>query len=141
MDTGQRSNDGEHIGNVTVSWGGERGEVVTVVEWWTRRGCLGGVAMDKEDGVVMVAVVTFLVAEACLIAGALKNAYHTKYRGVIYAQTISCETLREGVFVIGSVFVIANMVINVYYYIYYTKATTTTSHKGNHRVSSIIGMT
>ncbi|RDX87679.1 hypothetical protein CR513_30814 [Mucuna pruriens] len=84
--------------------------------------------------------VTFLVAEACLIAGATKNAYHTKYRGVIYAQNFSCEALRKGVFVAGAVFVVATMILNVYYYMYFTKATTTpVSHKAN-RVSSTVGM-
>ncbi|KAK4410315.1 hypothetical protein Sango_0104500 [Sesamum angolense] len=40
---------------------------------------------------------TFLVAEACLIAGAKKNAYHTKYRNMIYADNFSCESLRKGI--------------------------------------------
>lgn len=85
--------------------------------------------------------VTFLIAEACLIAGATKNAYHTKYRGMIYAQNFSCETLRKGVFVSGAVFVVATMVLNVYYYMYFTKATTTpASHKAN-RATSTVGMT
>ncbi|CAA6661293.1 unnamed protein product [Spirodela intermedia] len=38
---------------------------------------------------------TFLIAEACLVAGA-KNAYHTKYRGMVYAQSWTCESLRKG---------------------------------------------
>ncbi|XP_027362056.1 uncharacterized protein LOC113869783 [Abrus precatorius] len=85
--------------------------------------------------------VTFLVAESCLIAGATKNAYHTKYRGMIYAQNFSCEALRKGVFVAGAVFVVATMILNVYYYMYFTKATTKpVSHKAN-RVSSTVGMT
>ncbi|KAK6252658.1 hypothetical protein QUC31_014378 [Theobroma cacao] len=84
---------------------------------------------------------TFLVAEACLIAGATRNAYHTKYRGMIYAQNFSCETLRKGVFVAGAVFVVATMILNVYYYMYVTKATTAApAHKAN-RASSTIGMT
>ena len=84
--------------------------------------------------------VTFLVAESCLIAGATKNAYHTKYRGMIYAQNFSCEALRKGVFVAGAVFVVVTMILNVYYYMYFTKATTTpVSHKAN-RVSSTVGM-
>ncbi|WVZ11739.1 hypothetical protein V8G54_016269 [Vigna mungo] len=84
--------------------------------------------------------ITFLVAEACLIAGATKNAYHTKYRGMIYAQNFSCEALRKGVFVAGAVFIVATMILNVYYYMYFTKATTTpVSHKAN-RVSSTVGM-
>ncbi|KAJ7943161.1 Fiber protein Fb34 [Quillaja saponaria] len=85
--------------------------------------------------------VTFLVAESCLIAGATKNAYHTKYRGVIYAQNFSCETLRKGVFIAGAVFVVATMILNIYYYMYLTKATSTpTTHKAN-RSSSTVGMT
>ncbi|XP_028768253.1 uncharacterized protein LOC114737874 [Neltuma alba] len=88
----------------------------------------------------MLSWVTFLVAEACLIAGASKNAYHTKYRGMIYAQNFSCESLRKGVFVAGAVFVVATMILNVYYYMYFNKATTTpSSHKAN-RVSSTVGM-
>lgn len=85
---------------------------------------------------------TFLVAEACLLAGATKNAYHTKYRHMIYAQNFSCESLRKGVFIAGAVFVIVNMVLNVYYYIYFAKATSsqTDSMKAN-RSSSTVGMT
>lgn len=84
---------------------------------------------------------TFLVAEACLIAGATKNAYHTKYRGMIYAQNFSCEALRKGVFISGAVFVVATMILNVYYYMYFTKATAAqATHKAN-RSSSTVGMT
>ncbi|KAM4082870.1 uncharacterized protein LOC142607309 [Castanea sativa] len=84
--------------------------------------------------------VTFLVAEACLIAGATRNAYHTKYRSMIYAQNFSCETLRKGVFIAGAVFVVATMILNVYYYMYFTKATTQVARKTN-RASSAVGMT
>ncbi|GAV68960.1 DUF1218 domain-containing protein [Cephalotus follicularis] len=84
--------------------------------------------------------VTFLVAEACIIAGATKNAYHTKYRGVIYADNFSCETLRKGVFIAGAVFVVATMILNIYYYMYFTKATAAqSSHKSN-RASATVGM-
>ena len=83
---------------------------------------------------------TFLVAEACLIAGATRNAYHTKYRSMIYAQRFSCETLRKGVFIAGAVFVVATMILNVYYYMYFTKATTQVARKTN-RASSTVGMT
>lgn len=84
---------------------------------------------------------TFLVAEACLIAGATKNAYHTKYRSMVYAQNLSCETLRKGVFIAAAVFVVATMILNMYYYMYFTKATTTkVAHKAN-RASSTVGMT
>uniref|UniRef100_A0A5B6Z7J0 Sodium/hydrogen exchanger 7 n=1 Tax=Davidia involucrata TaxID=16924 RepID=A0A5B6Z7J0_DAVIN len=83
---------------------------------------------------------TFLVAEACLVAGAKKNAYHTKYRGMIYAQNLSCESLRKGVFIAGAVFVVATMILNVYYYMYFTKTTTQAARKTN-RASSTVGMT
>ncbi|GAB2214628.1 hypothetical protein Drorol1_Dr00018985 [Drosera rotundifolia] len=85
---------------------------------------------------------TFLIAEACLIAGATKNAYHTKYRSMIHAQNFSCESLRKGIFITGAVFVVATMVLNVYYYMHFAKATASTqaSKKANH-VSSVIGMT
>ncbi|XP_010265139.1 PREDICTED: uncharacterized protein LOC104602958 [Nelumbo nucifera] len=83
---------------------------------------------------------TFLIAEACLIAGAAKNAYHTKYRGMIYAQNLSCETLRKGVFIAGAVFVVASMILNVYYYMNFTKATAQAARKTN-RPNSTVGMT
>ncbi|KAF2311088.1 hypothetical protein GH714_019429 [Hevea brasiliensis] len=78
--------------------------------------------------------------EACLIAGAVKNAYHTKYRGMIYAQNFSCETLRKGVFVAGAVFVVATMVLNVYYYMYFSKATAPQAAQKANRTSSNVGM-
>ncbi|KAF3431868.1 hypothetical protein FNV43_RR26604 [Rhamnella rubrinervis] len=84
---------------------------------------------------------TFLVAEACLIAGATKNAYHTKYRGMIYAQNFSCESLRKGVFIAGAVFVVATMILNVYYYMYFTKATTSQATQKTNRASPTVGMT
>ncbi|CAN1181277.1 hypothetical protein LINPERPRIM_LOCUS6160 [Linum perenne] len=83
---------------------------------------------------------TFLVAEACLIAGATKNAYHTKYRGMILAQNFSCETLRKGVFIAGAVFVVATMILNVYYYMYFSKATSGHASNKANRSSSTVGM-
>ncbi|KAJ8445331.1 hypothetical protein Cgig2_010689 [Carnegiea gigantea] len=85
---------------------------------------------------------TFLVAEACLLAGATKNAYHTKYRHMIYAQNFSCETLRKGVFIAGAIFVVFNMVLSIYYYMHFAKATSsqTAAHKAN-RTTATVGMT
>ena len=83
---------------------------------------------------------TFLVAEACLIAGAKKNAYHTRYRGMIYAQNFTCETLRKGVFIAGAVFVVATMILNVDYYMYFSKATSSKAAHKTNRTSSV-GMT
>ncbi|KAL3501717.1 hypothetical protein ACH5RR_036166 [Cinchona calisaya] len=83
---------------------------------------------------------TFLVAEACIVAGAKKNAYHTKYRDMIYARNFSCESLRKGVFIAGAVFVVATMILNEYYYMHFTKATNQPAHKPKH-ASSNVGMT
>ncbi|GMH31229.1 hypothetical protein Nepgr_033072 [Nepenthes gracilis] len=84
---------------------------------------------------------TFLVAGACLIAGATKNAYHTRYRDMIYAQNFSCEALRKGVFVAGAIFVVATMILNVYYYMYFAKATSLQAGQKANRASSTVGMT
>ncbi|KAK1302325.1 hypothetical protein QJS10_CPB12g00349 [Acorus calamus] len=82
---------------------------------------------------------SFLIAEACIIGGAAKNAYHTKYRGALYAQNWSCESLRKGVFIAGAVFVVFTMVLNVYYYMYFNKASSQASRKNN-RANSTVGM-
>lgn len=84
---------------------------------------------------------TFLVAEACLLAGATKNAYHTKYRSMIYAENFTCETLRKGVFIAGAVFVVATMILNVYFYMYFTKATEAQAARKTNHANSNIGMT
>ncbi|PIA39737.1 hypothetical protein AQUCO_02600294v1 [Aquilegia coerulea] len=83
---------------------------------------------------------TFLIAEACLIGGAAKNAYHTKYRSAVFAQNFSCESLRKGVFIAAAVFIVVTMILNVYYYMYFTKATSQSARKTN-RSSSTVGMT
>ncbi|XP_020521620.1 uncharacterized protein LOC18432106 isoform X2 [Amborella trichopoda] len=84
--------------------------------------------------------VTFLIAEACLIAGATKNAYHTKYRGYILAQNVSCESLRKGVFAAGAAFVVFTMILNVFFYINFVKATSQAARKTT-RAQSSVGMT
>ncbi|KAK9750400.1 hypothetical protein RND81_02G193900 [Saponaria officinalis] len=80
--------------------------------------------------------VTFLVAEACLIAGATKNAYHTRY---LHGQHFSCENLRKGVFIAGAIFVLINMTLNIYYYMYFSKATSSQSEapKGSHTTPTV----
>eukprot|EP01018_Ginkgo_biloba_P027147 Gb_21515 [translate_table: standard] len=65
---------------------------------------------------------TFLVAEACLVAGAARNAYHTKYRNLIYADKLSCETLRKGVFAAGAAFTVFTLILSVLYYMSFAKA-------------------
>lgn len=65
---------------------------------------------------------TFLVAEACLLAGSVKNAYHTKYRTYLSDNPPSCETLRKGVFGAGAAFVVLTGIVSELYYVSYTKA-------------------
>ncbi|KAF8670951.1 hypothetical protein HU200_050220 [Digitaria exilis] len=84
--------------------------------------------------------ITFAIAEACLIAGATKNAYHTKYRDMVYAGNWTCQTLRKGVFIAGAVFVVFTMILDVYYYMYYAKATNQAAKK-NSKTTPSVGMT
>nr|ABK21553.1 unknown [Picea sitchensis]ABK22633.1 unknown [Picea sitchensis]ACN40982.1 unknown [Picea sitchensis] len=66
--------------------------------------------------------VTFLIAEACFLAGAARNAYHTKYRGYFSMHDLSCETLRKGVFAAGAAFTVFTLILNLFYYTCYAKA-------------------
>ncbi|KAL8137577.1 hypothetical protein V2J09_003578 [Rumex salicifolius] len=68
--------------------------------------------------------VTFLGAESCLLAGSARNAYHTKYRGVFGGDTISCATLRKGVFAAGAALTLLSMIGSTLYYWTHTKADT-----------------
>ncbi|KAG5516863.1 hypothetical protein RHGRI_037560 [Rhododendron griersonianum] len=63
--------------------------------------------------------VTFIIAELCLLAGSVRNAYHTKYRTALSAN---CETLRKGVFGAGAAFIVFTGIVSELYYVYYTKA-------------------
>jgi len=58
---------------------------------------------------------------------------------VIYAQSWTCESLRKGVFIAGAVFVVFTMILNIYYYMYFAKATSQAARKTN-RASSTVGM-
>ncbi|MBA0722075.1 hypothetical protein Golax_009557 [Gossypium laxum] len=64
----------------------------------------------------------FLIAEICLLAGSVRNAYHTKYRTIFSEQPPSCETLRKGVFGAGAAFIFLTAIVNKYYYICYSNA-------------------
>jgi hypothetical protein len=75
-----------------------------------------------------------------LIAGATKNAYHTKYRDMVYAGNWTCQSLRKGVFIAGAVFVVFTMILDVYFYMYYTKATSQ-AVKNIGKTNPSVGMT
>ncbi|CAL1385360.1 unnamed protein product [Linum trigynum] len=49
--------------------------------------------------------IAFLGAEACLLAGSVKNAQRTKYRFLYMAGDPHCETLRSGVFQSGAILI------------------------------------
>ncbi|KAK1308981.1 hypothetical protein QJS10_CPA09g01568 [Acorus calamus] len=72
--------------------------------------------------VIMVATRCFCCAEACLLAGLVRNAYHTKYRMIFMDQPPTCETLRKGVFGAGAAFIFFTTIISEFYYISYAKS-------------------
>uniref|UniRef100_A0A453G8Q6 CASP-like protein n=1 Tax=Aegilops tauschii subsp. strangulata TaxID=200361 RepID=A0A453G8Q6_AEGTS len=67
-------------------------------------------------------MLTFLVAAACLLAGSVRNAYHTRYRGIFNGDPLSCETLRKGVFAAGAAFTFFTAILSEFYYISYSKS-------------------
>ncbi|MCL7044190.1 hypothetical protein MKW94_005231 [Papaver nudicaule] len=66
----------------------------------------------------------FLGAEACLLAGSAKNAYHTKYIADYNLPNFSCATLRKGVFAAAAALTLISMVGSILYYWSHTKADT-----------------
>ncbi|KAL5198572.1 hypothetical protein ABZP36_002084 [Zizania latifolia] len=70
----------------------------------------------------LFAWLTFLIAEACLLAGSIRNAYHTRYRGVFGGEPLSCETVRKGVFAAGAAFTFFTAILSEFYYLSYSKS-------------------
>lgn len=69
----------------------------------------------------------FLIAEICLLAGSVRNAYHTKYQSIIGGnEPPSCATLRKGVFAAGAAFTLFTGIVSEFYYSSYSKARGTT---------------
>jgi hypothetical protein len=64
----------------------------------------------------------FLIAEICLLAGSVENAYHTKYRTMFMDNPPDCQTLRKGVFAAGASFVFFNAIVSQFYYFFYFSA-------------------
>ncbi|CAL9752277.1 unnamed protein product [Musa acuminata subsp. burmannicoides] len=65
---------------------------------------------------------TFIIAEACLLAGSVRNAHHTRYRNMFFDGNLSCETVRKGVFGAGAAFVFFTAILSELYYVFYGKA-------------------
>ncbi|KAL3736210.1 hypothetical protein ACJRO7_025204 [Eucalyptus globulus] len=66
--------------------------------------------------------VFFIIAEVCLLAGSVTNAYHTKYRTAFGGNPLSCETVRKGVFGAGAAFVFFTAIVSEFYYACYSRA-------------------
>ncbi|VAH04919.1 unnamed protein product [Triticum turgidum subsp. durum] len=81
---------------------------------------------DKEwtlnFSLVLLHRLTFLIAEACLLAGLVQSAYHTGYRTVIFENPPDCETVRRGTFGAGAAFALITGVLTGFYYYNFSKA-------------------
>ncbi|GAB4828870.1 hypothetical protein Ancab_018530 [Ancistrocladus abbreviatus] len=88
------------------------------------KGLIGGGSTNAAVFFFVFSWVTFVGAEACLLAGSTRNAYHTKYRGIFGGQNISCATLRKGVFAAAAALTLLSMVGSILYYWTHSKADT-----------------
>lgn len=57
-----------------------------------------------------------------MLAGSVRNAYHTKYRTIFSENPPSCETVRKGVFAAGASFVFFTGILSQFYYISFSNA-------------------
>ncbi|KAI3817218.1 hypothetical protein L1987_11007 [Smallanthus sonchifolius] len=101
----------------------------TVVNGVTKCLCFGkglvrGLSRTMAVFFFILSWVSFLGAEACLLAGSAKNAYHTKYRTIYGGDDLSCETLRKGVFAGGAALTFISMVASIVFYLVHLKADT-----------------
>ncbi|ONM12080.1 hypothetical protein ZEAMMB73_Zm00001d001826 [Zea mays] len=69
----------------------------------------------------IVCWVTFVIAELCLLAGSVRNAYHTKYfpKG---DGPPPCAMLRKGVFAAGAAFTFLAALFAELHYLFYARA-------------------
>ncbi|GJM91102.1 hypothetical protein PR202_ga07445 [Eleusine coracana subsp. coracana] len=79
---------------------------------------------------------TFVIAEACLLAGLVQTAYHTGYRTVYFENPPDCETVRKGTFGAGAAFAFITCLLTSGYYYNFSK-----SRVNFHRREATIGMT
>ena len=80
--------------------------------------------------------VTFIIAEACLLAGLVQSAYHTGYRKVFFENPPDCSTVRRGTLVAGAAFALFTCALTSAYYYCFSKA-----RVNFHRREATIGMT
>ncbi|KAM0895814.1 hypothetical protein ACQ4PT_023618 [Festuca glaucescens] len=79
-------------------------------------------AVSQFVDVLKCARLTFLIAEACLLAGLVQSAYHTGYRPVIFENPPDCETVRWGTFGAGAAFALITGVLTGSYYYCFSKS-------------------
>ncbi|XP_006302748.2 uncharacterized protein LOC17895096 [Capsella rubella] len=72
----------------------------------------------------VVSWVSFLGAEACLLAGSARNLYHTKSKGIYQGKELSCAVLPVGVFAAGAAFTLLSLIATILYYLAHSKADT-----------------
>ncbi|CAL9237980.1 unnamed protein product [Arabidopsis halleri] len=66
--------------------------------------------------------VFFFIAQVCLLAGSVRNAYHTKYRVYFGNTSPSCRSLRKGVFGAGAAFIVLTGIVSELYYVTLSRA-------------------
>lgn len=57
-----------------------------------------------------------------MLAGSVRNAYHTKYVTILPNPAPSCATLRKGIFGAGAAFVVFTGIVSVLFYASHSKA-------------------
>ncbi|KAG4984525.1 hypothetical protein AAZX31_10G257100 [Glycine max] len=88
------------------------------------KGLVSGCSATSAVISFILSWISFLAAEACLLAGSARNAYHTKYRGYFVNHDLSCATLRKGVFAAGAALTLLSMLTAILYYWAHSKADT-----------------
>ena len=66
--------------------------------------------------------ITFVIAELCLLAGSVRNAYHTKYIPRPSDSPPSCAMLRKGVFAAGAAFTFLTALFTELHYLFYARS-------------------
>ncbi|RDX90981.1 hypothetical protein CR513_27100, partial [Mucuna pruriens] len=77
---------------------------------------------DIATGLGVGSLVTFIIGASCLLAGSVRNAYHTKYRDLMGERAPSCHALRKGVFGAGAAFIVFTGITSELYYVSFSKA-------------------
>ncbi|KZV14461.1 hypothetical protein F511_42705 [Dorcoceras hygrometricum] len=111
----------------------------------TRCLCCGSLAPggSRAFAIILFIVmwISYFIAEACLIAAAKDYSHYDGYRTPNYTNGYSCASLRRWLFVAGAIFTISTMILNILYYMCFTRAAVKHIQQGNYPANSNIGMT